>query len=415
MIKRLSPVAVSARVWKPAAVWTSVLAAALALGVAGALVFNQSSPPPSAAPFDEIAQSASVTAEGVTIEALGASYSGTETILRLRLTVKDERTILDRIGASGPIRRVALSGVGYTGPFDGSPLTSASNRVGELLVHLPPLAPPEDYRGTVELRLSELTVQLDHGSSVLVGEWALPLKGPAVSEVADQLRVELFRSSEVVIASGKATIFALRSRSETRVSITLPAGALMLSQPLLQVGSDRLAPRSFSMENGKALGSFPATPFGEPVILHLGTIAVADGGETTAFALALGELLSRAGDNETFAVPSDLVLQGPKDLLVRGEQGEYGRRRWVGLVVRGNWHPDNAQPLVTDAKGVALDLAHVQVGYEKDANGNVLEGSTAIGFFVDGKIDLSRVSLVLGPRSTVDRTPYSATLGPAAK
>lgn len=413
MTQQLSPV-VQSRLWRPAVVWTGVLLAALALGVAGALVLNQSSPPPSAAPFDEIQQSASARGQGVTIEALGASYSGTETILRLRLTVEDEEAILDRIGTGGPVRRVVLSGTGYSGPFDGSPMTSTANQLGELLVHLPPVQMTDTYDGTVELRISELTIQLDHGSRVLQGEWTLPLKGPAVAAAASQLRVEHLASSELVVAGGNATITGVRSRSETRISISLPAGVLMLSQPLLDVDGERLAPRSFNVQNGQSVASFAPTDFGKAVVLHLGAIAEADEQQTATFVLDFEELLSRVGEADTFDIPADLVLDGPQKLLVEGEQGEYSDRPWVGLVVLGNWHPDNGQPVVTDANGATLDLAHVQVEYQKDANGNVLEGTTAIGFFVDGDVDLSRVAIVLGSRSAIDRTPYSATLVPTS-
>jgi hypothetical protein len=398
--------------WKPATVWAAILAGALALGVAGALVFRQSSPPPAAAPFDEIEQSATVTSEGITIEALGASYSGTETILRFRVTVEDEGMVLDTIGEPGPIRRVVLSGNGYSGPFDGRPLTSTPNNVGELLVHAPPLKVAEDYNGSVALNISEVRVHLDQGTKALPGQWVLPLEGPSVSEAEDQLRVEALQASEAALAGGSATIAAVRSRSETRVSVTLPAGALMLSQPLLEVDGERLSPRSFNAENGRVVASFAATAFGEPAVLHFGAIASADGQGTAAFAIALDELLARIGEDRTFDVPPEIVTEGPGNLVARGEQGEYGPRPWFGLVLRGNWHPENGQPVVTDAAGTPLDLAHVQVGYEKDANGNILEGTTGIGFFVDGDVDLSRVTLVLGRQSAIDRSSYSAPLIP---
>lgn len=411
MTQRLSPMARS-RLWRPAVVWTVAVVAALALGIAGALVFNQSSPPPPAAPFNEIEQSASATGQGVTIGALGASFSGTETILRLRLTVEDEKAILDQIGADGPVRRVLLSGTGYSGPFDGSPMTSAASRTGEVLVHLPPLRTNGTYDGTVELRISELSVQVGHGPGVLHGEWTLALKGPAVADAAQQLRVESLASPDLVVAGGRATITGVRSRSETRISISLPAGTLMLSQPLLEVDGDRLAPRSFNAEKGQAVASFPATGFGRPIVLRLGAIAVAGEGETTAFVLNIEELLWRVGEAGEFEIPAGVVLDGQQDLLLGGEQGKYSDRPWVGLAVRGNWHPDNGQPMITDASGSAVELAHVQVGYQKDANGNILEGTTAIGFFVDGDVGLSRLTIVLGPRSAIDPASHSATLIP---
>jgi hypothetical protein len=383
--------------------------------VAGALVLNPSSPPRAAAPFDEIEQSASATEQGVMIEALGASYSGTETILRLRLTVDDEEALLERLGAAGPVRRVILSGTGYSGPFDTGAMTSTPNRPGELLVHLPPLQVTDSYDGTVELQIAQLTVQLGHASRMLQGEWTLPLRGPAIATLADQLRVESLAPSELVVAGRPAIIVGVRSRSETRLVISLPDGVLMLSQPEIELDGNRLAPRSFNAENGQAIAAFPPTAFGQPVLLHLGTIAKADPQETRAFVLDVTELTARVGTADRFDIPREgVVLDGPQNLIIAGEQGEYSNRRWIGLVVRGNWHPDNGLPMVTDATGITLDLAHVQVGYQKDVNGNILEGTTSIGFFDDGKADLSRVTIVLGPRSAIERAHYSTTLVPGS-
>lgn len=230
---------------------------------------------------------------------------------------------------------------------------------------------------------------------------------------AEQLRVEALAPAEIAVAGGKATITGVRSRSETRVSISLPAGVLMISQPVLEVDGERLAPRSFSDQDGETAASFAPTDFGKPVTLRLGTLAVAEGGETAGFVLDVEALLASVGDAATFDLPAGVVLDGPRDLLVEGEQGEDGERPWVGLVVRGAWHPEHGQPVVTDAAGVALDLAHVQVGYTKDANGEISEGTTAAGFMVDGDVDLSRVTIVLGSRATLDAAPHSVTLVPA--
>lgn len=230
----------------------------------------------------------------------------------------------------------------------------------------------------------------------------------------DQLRVETLAPAEIAVAGGKVSISGVRSRSETRISISLPAGVLMISPPVLEVDGERLAPRSSNGQDGPTAASFAPTDFGEPVTLRLGTLAAAEGGETAGFVLDVDSLLASAGDAATFDLPDGVVLGGPRDLLVEGEQGEDGERPWVGVVVRGAWHPESGQPVVTDAAGAALALAHVQVGYKKDANGQIFEGTTAVGFMIDGDVDLSRVTIVLGPRSTIDPAPHSVTLTPAA-
>lgn len=407
--ERVAPATARNRLWKPA-VWVSVLIAALALGVAGAVLLNQPSPPRPAAPFDEIGQSGSVTDQGVTIEALGASYSGTETLLRLRLTVEDEAMVREGAGASGAVRSVVVSGPRYSGPFDGSAATSTMNGLGELMVHLPPLQPGDDYDGRYELRISELGVQFDLARATLPGDWTLQLAGPAPSDIADRLRIETFHASNLGIDGGEATITGLRSTSETQVSIALPDGRMTLTRPLLEVDGEGYAARSFNVEDGVATASFAATPFGKPVVVRLGAIAAATEGESTTFVLALDALREHAGDAETFPIPDGMILDGPAEYLVEGQQGAYMDRKWFGFVVKGNWHPENGEPIITDANGRELDLAHVGVGYEKDANGTVREGTTEIGFFVDGNRDLGHVTIVLGPSSQVDRNAYTVTL-----
>lgn len=253
---------------------------------------------------------------------------------------------------------------------------------------------------------------------VLVAALAIGVAGALMRDEAtpppDQLRVEALAPAEIAVAGGKVSISGVRSRSETRISISLPAGVLMISAPVLEVDGERLAPRSSNGQDGPTATSFAPTDFGEPVTLRLGTLAAAEGGETAGFVLDVEALLARVGDDAKFELPAGVVLDGPRDLLVEGEQGNRGERPWVGVVVRGAWNPEHGQPVATDAAGVALKLAHVQVGYTKDANGQIFEGTTAVGFFVDGDPDLSRVSIVLGPRSTVDPAPHSVTLVPAA-
>lgn len=388
-----------------------VVAALLVTVVAAVALRDRPTPPSPARPFDEIAQDTSAVDQGIEIRALGASYSGTETLLRFRLTVDGDNPSLRDIAANDTIRRVVLSG--YEGPFADGPMTSTVNHFGELLVHLPSLQSAiPGYDGSLTLSVTDLLVHFDSRTATLPGQWRLDLAGPEPTKLAEQLRVERLVSPGVELPAGSASVEAIRSRSTTEVTIVLPAETTMLTQPIITLrDGEQLAPVSFSVSEDTVTTAFVTTPFETPFVLQFGAIGAVEPGAIAPIVFSLASMPSGSGSQSEFDIPAGAVLSGPDDLVVRGERGDYDGREWAGLVLRGNWHPDNHQPVATDASGAALALAHVHVGYTKDVNGTVQEGTTAIAFFIDNH-DLSRVTLTLGPRSMVDPTAYSTTLTP---
>ena len=224
---------------------------------------------------------------------------------------------------------------------------------------------------------------------------------------------ESFATAEVTIAGEMAQVRGLRTQTETQISFALPPGVLMVTQPAIVVDGQETRPVSTHEAGDSLVASFPPTPGGQPVNVRLGSFAVSDGANSLALMVATGELLERAQGAMTFEVPSEVLLRAPADLVRGGEQGKYGRRKWVALVLRGSWHPGPGHPAVFDASGRRLELAHVQVGYEKDVSETVQRGTTSIGFFVDGDVDLSWTTLLLGASSTIDGTVLDVTLTPA--
>lgn len=392
-------------------IWAAVFVGAALVGVTSARILTQPDPPGPPQPFYEIPQVAESRSSGLVVTALGASYSGTETLLRLRVTVDDERFLLAHLGADGPVRRVSPAALGPGGPFDGVEAASRKTELGETLVHLPPLPAGPGYDGRVPLSITAMTVDLDTGPAYLAGDWTLNLVGPAPELVADQLRVEEFAATAIGVGPGDAEVSGVRSRSETKIEITLPHGVLMLSQPVMRVGEHRAAPRSFQSDANSVQLSFEPTPFGEPVALDLGTLALADASKSVVVVVSLADALAGSPDVPVFALPASAVLSGDPTLVVNGVRGDYGGRPWVGVVLAGNWHPEHGKPIVLDAGGSQVELAHVQVGYTKDANGVIQSGTTNIAVF-SGGADLARVTFVLGAPAEVDTTPRSLTLLP---
>ncbi|MCB0056414.1 MAG: hypothetical protein KDE45_05290, partial [Caldilineaceae bacterium] len=220
-------------------IWAAVFVGAALVGVTSARILTQPDLPGPPQPFYEIPQVAESRSSGLVVTALGASYSGTETLLRLRVTVDDERFLLAHLGADGPVRRVSPAALGPGGPFDGVEAASRKTELGETLVHLPPLPAGPGYDGRVPLSITAMTVDLDTGPAYLAGDWTLNLVGPAPELVADQLRVEEFAATAIGVGPGDAEVSGVRSRSETKIEITLPHGVLMLSQPVMRVGEHR--------------------------------------------------------------------------------------------------------------------------------------------------------------------------------
>lgn len=398
--------------WEKPGLWAVAGLAVLAVVTAGCMGLKQSTGSQQVELPDQIDQSAVASDHGVRIEALGASFSGTETLLRLKLTVEDEPEVLDALRSDGSIDRIAITGTGYSGPFGGEPLTSTTNRQGDVLVRLPALE-VRSYYGDINFEVSALNVFVDSQPVLLEGAWPLTLAGPAPSDVEDRLRIEEFAPAVIELDSGRAEVSGVRSRSATMVEVTLPEGTLMVSPPTLFVDGELLAPESFEAEASAVRARFAATPFGQEVELALGTLASVQGTRAETITLSFADVLDEAEGAEEFDIPDSAILEGSPGLVLGGEQGEYRRGgRWVGLVLAGSWHPENGKPVFIDGRGRELELAHVQIGYARDRDGTTGDGTTNVAAFVGANADLDRLTIVLGGQSTVDNSGHTARLAP---
>lgn len=388
---------------------------AVAAGVAGAVVLRDSPAPSRVEPFDEIAQSGAAESKGVTIRAIGASFSATETLLRVSIEATGMEELQQAVGTGAAILRLAPSGTDYSGPFAEGAITATQNSLGEVLLLMPPLAPSPGYDGTVQLRLGQMMVFTDSSTLPLQieGTWVLDLQGPAPGELAEQLRVEELSGPPLDVAGAEgAKVSGTRSVSETRVVIELPPDRVMLTQPVLVVDGDQVAPRSFQDEGGRVTASFPPTPFGASFEVQLGAIAVVDNGSATAVSVDMRRALERAGDEGKFDILPDEILSGDTSLVLGGVQGVSGGRKEVGLKLAGNWRAGTVKPIFTDARGEELPSSGSIVSYTKDANGAVHEGYTEVTAFIRDDTDLGRFTVTLGAKTAVDQGVYSVTVGP---
>jgi len=385
--------------------------AVVATMVAAAVV-NDGPKEPLPRKFDDVPQSSSATSNGIQLEVVGAAFSGTQTLLRMRAAVVDRDALPNSVG-DGEIRMVVAAPDGFRGDFGEGRASTGRARSGDLLVTLPAIVPREGYTGEIEFIVEEVVLTLDSGPFRLEGEWKLTLRGPAPDKVAGALRVEGLTESRFLIAGHEVVVVGVRSTSETRVTVTLPSGTQMITQPLLVVGGERIGPQSFNGGDAEVIASFMDTPFESDVTIELGAIVEVRNGEVPPLSVDFGAALARSpGGSTEFRIGAEDIVSGPAELVLGGEQGSYGLRRWVAVVVAGNWHPEDGTPALFDAEGRQLDRAHVQVGYRKTIDGTVTQGTTSIAAFVDKVSEVGLITIVLGGSSEIISQGERVTLGP---
>jgi hypothetical protein len=147
---------------RPVLTWVGVAGLALGLALTSAAAFSTWNPEPKAKSYDDIEQSASATSKGSRLEVLGASFSGTETLLRMIASVADQEALRGEIGTDS-VTLLVPAPRGFRGPFAEGEAVAGRTRVGELLVTLPPILSDADYDGTVDLEFEELIVTLPSG------------------------------------------------------------------------------------------------------------------------------------------------------------------------------------------------------------------------------------------------------------
>jgi hypothetical protein len=184
-----------------------------------------------------------------------------------------------------------------------------------------------------------------------------------------------------------------------------------LGEPTLTVGDQRLNAFLSTPADSAVILQFAPTPFGEAGTLDLGPIAIA-GGEEEAYSVLVGPAFDRSQGASEFEIAPEEVLHGSPQSVLSGQHGYYGAREWLGIRVLGNYHaPAGVLPEAYDGEGRPLDVAHVQVGYNKDSDGNVLPGVTDVAVFVPSE-GLEQLTVLLGQRSPVSQGPHIVELGP---
>jgi hypothetical protein len=389
-----------------------VVAASIGGVIAAGAVDRGGSRRESPAPALTWAQSSSASSGGVTLTAINAAFSGTETAVALRVAVD-----AGALPGGSALRRGAPISL-PAGAMVASPdfagggaarVEAASN--GDALLVLGPVSHPGPVRieiGSIELRTTTGTIRVS-------GNWSLELNGPSTSEFPSVMRVERMAPSTFSVNGTAFTVEAVRSSGRTMVSYSLPDGWRQLAPARVLQGKDEILPFAQAVVGGNRMEvSFLPDGFGAPLRLRLGPFGVpGEGGSTVTFNLAAALARQRVD-----ATTGARVSVGPEDVILgevgrvlevsfgEGGLGRYGSGEWIEVLVAGTLQPLMGDPAVTgphlfDGGGSELKLGSLIAGNRKQPDGTVTEGTSQVRFLLAGKMDMSRVTLLLGQRSLV--------------
>lgn len=363
-----------------------------------------------------VPQSAVASDSGVTVRALDATFSGTETMLRVSI---DGSPIegLSILSFDTGEANVVLSG------FGSGPVRTSGLDVSQLVLQLPVVS-LSDRAPTVLLRV--LRGRSSSGETRVEGAWSLRLILP--SDLGALLRVEDLGAKTVSADGIVLRISVRRSTSRTVVSYGLPADSVELAPPRM---FDESTPQALGLEpldawaqtDGSRVVTFPATNFDHAVRIDLGPFAT--GKESpAAITVAVGNPPARSEmqpNGPRISASTVKVLDGDSALV---EAAEFGLgsdgTTWVGLTLRGNW-PD--APVSTpsgrqlswrlfDKAGHELVPAFSEQNYTKDGAGAVSYGVTTIAGLYKDASDVTTISALLTRESEIRTATWSARFGP---
>lgn len=396
-----------------------ILAVVLALSITGGTVAASSNwlaGEHSTAGARPVAQSAVAADAGVTVRALDATFSGSETMLRVSLEGEPLNGLslltFDTQGQS-----VALDG------FQSGPVRVAGFTATELLIQLPVV---EQSASKAVVLLHGIRGRSSEGDVTLSGTWSLPLSLPP--DLGKLLRTESLGTRIASAAGIDIPIKVDRSTSRTLLTYTLPAGAVELAPPRLtdeSAHSAALAPLdAWPSGNGSRVVSFPTTAFGHQVRVEMGPFAIGtDAPAAATVALSGPPPLDKLERNGPRVPASSFSTLDGDSALVRG--AAFGRRgdgtAYVAVTLTGNWPDDptidasGARALswrLFDANGSQLAPAFSEENFTKSDTGKVSYGETTLAGTIDSSTRIGAITVLLTREAEIKSARWSVDLSP---
>jgi hypothetical protein len=387
---------------------TIALAAAAILGVASALAIEVNQPAePGLAGAQAIPQTASAQSDDLVLSAVSATFSGSETIVELRLEPSPELRLKLGDVYTPEFPRTAVSTEGFEGV--GFQIMGWKNE--RLLIGLPPIsgqATPKFTASLVQFRTSTGPVRVS-------GAWELSLSVPDGSAQAI-LRTEAFAPVAVVDGAIPLTISGRRSASRTIIEYSLPPGVTELAPPRISApGShDVVLPISTATTKEGRSASFQMTPFGEKVIVSFGPFAVAE--SIPAAVIPLEVASGGPGDARVNYTSAGAPIQ-----VVSAAVDQSESRAWLRVVLQGNWSPESFEEggleqrltwEIRTSDGQTLEPKGWGEHFTKGTDGSIGYGQTVIDVYLPGPTLPSPLALEIKSRTTIISGPWQAELEP---
>jgi len=371
----------------------------------------------------QTAQDASATDAGITIKLIGATFSGTGTWVQFVATVEDDARFPGVTTVTVPAEGLVDAGLTPIDAGDGVLLQPRGG--GPVILRFAPLVP--GVSPLVRIRSVDLAFK-DGGTLRVNGDWTLPLV--VSGSLHEALRIErlVARNASSVAEGGISVrlLSAVRSSSETLVTVEVVAEepVVMLAEPVLVVGSDRLTGGVLrSMEDGGVLElGFPPTPFGTSPIVVLGPWTIASTPAEVFSDINVPAVLSRGVPDESGKLlvevaAGDIIGSAPGQSPVRFV--ELGRITRVGssteaiaFHLAGNFEAAENVHAVLPGGTAAVTAGSISE-YRKDQGGAVFAGTTAFWFPYRPADWEGTVRLYHGTGGRIIRGSWALSLEPA--
>ena len=362
-----------------------------------------------ALPFQE---SSTATGAGVTITLRSAAFSGTATLLSVRVDLADEQGTITSLSLP---REGLLGGtLPPVGPATGGVLKGTAS--GELMLRMAPLTTSQSKTVVI----SAVDVQsLDGSSRRITGNWVLDVAVPA--NLPDLIRTEPLQGGVSAPAQGieVTAIGGLRSSTETLVTVHFksPAGLAMLGQPtVLDRGRTLFGANVDSSSDGTtATFSFPPTPFGAPVSVTFGAFSLASESGSVVIDLArvfADNRISGATGDRGVVSPGAVLSSTRPDVAITSVAFTNTNVKNFEVYLGAPLDPNDPTPVTLFlASGKSIRTSSKGIGYNRDASGAIVGGQTQLIFPAPDPTELrGNVRLDLGAGSQVVNGRWVVTL-----
>lgn len=365
-----------------------------------------------ALPFQE---GSTATAEGVTITLRSAAFSGTATLLSVRVDIPGTEP--------GTVTSIALPRDGLVGgtlppvgPASGGVVKGTSS--GELMLRM--AAVSSTVSQSVEIGAVDVRFR-DGSARRISGKWILTVAVPA--NVADLIRTERLDGGANARVQGieVTAIGGLRSSTETLVTLQFkgPTGLTLLGQPALNDRGQILfgAQVDSSSDGTTTTYSFPPTSFGAPVSVSLTAFSLPN--ESASVVIDLARVFAdnriTGGPGERGAVsPAAVVNSTRPNLPVTSVAFTRTNSNNFEIYLGVPLNPNDPSPItLVLATGESIVTSSKDIGYNRDAAGTIIGGQTQLIFPAPALSALTgNVRLNLGAGSQVVNGQWIVELRP---